>query len=63
MAKYVIQSEQGAAPRGAYSQGRRAGDFIAAEQVIPAGWFLPGHSPGFRKCRSKAQSLRRQTDG
>ena len=28
MAKYVIQSEQGAAPRGAYSQGWRAGDFI-----------------------------------
>jgi len=28
MAKYVIQSEQAAAPRGAYSQGWRAGDFI-----------------------------------
>jgi len=28
MSKYVIQSEQGAAPRGAYSQGWRAGDFI-----------------------------------
>jgi len=28
MAKYVIQSKQGAPPRGAYSQGWRAGDFI-----------------------------------
>jgi 2-iminobutanoate/2-iminopropanoate deaminase len=28
MAKYVIQTEQGAAPQGAYSQGWRAGDFI-----------------------------------
>src|SRR5207245_10605147 len=28
MAKYVIQSKRGAPPRGAYSQGWRAGDFI-----------------------------------
>lgn len=28
MAKYVIQSERGAPPLGAYSQGWRAGDFI-----------------------------------
>ena len=28
MAKYVIQSKQGAPPAGAYSQGWRAGDFI-----------------------------------
>lgn len=28
MAKYVIQTSQGAAPQGAYSQGWRAGDFI-----------------------------------
>jgi 2-iminobutanoate/2-iminopropanoate deaminase len=28
MAKYVIQSKSGAPPRGAYSQGWRAGDFI-----------------------------------
>src|SRR5437868_3438754 len=28
MAKYVIQSERGAPPRGAYSQGWRAGDYI-----------------------------------
>lgn len=28
MAKHVIQTEQGAPPRGAYSQGWRAGDFI-----------------------------------
>jgi 2-iminobutanoate/2-iminopropanoate deaminase len=28
MAKYTIQSKDGAPPRGAYSQGWRAGDFI-----------------------------------
>ena len=28
MAKHVIQSKQGAPPRGAYSQGWRAGDFV-----------------------------------
>ncbi|HEY6370264.1 MAG TPA: Rid family hydrolase [Candidatus Sulfotelmatobacter sp.] len=28
MGKYVIQTAKGAAPRGAYSQGWRAGDFI-----------------------------------
>jgi 2-iminobutanoate/2-iminopropanoate deaminase len=28
MSKYVIQSRRGAPPRGAYSQGWRAGDFI-----------------------------------
>jgi 2-iminobutanoate/2-iminopropanoate deaminase len=28
MAKYVIQSQRGAPPQGAYSQGWRAGDFI-----------------------------------
>jgi 2-iminobutanoate/2-iminopropanoate deaminase len=28
MAKYVIQSKRGAPPRGAYSQGWRAGDFV-----------------------------------
>ena len=28
MTKYVIQTKQGAAPQGAYSQGWRAGDFI-----------------------------------
>lgn len=28
MAKYAIQSKRGAPPRGAYSQGWRAGDFI-----------------------------------
>ena len=28
MAKYVIQTDQGATPQGAYSQGWRAGDFI-----------------------------------
>ena len=28
MAKYMIQSKRGAPPRGAYSQGWRAGDFL-----------------------------------
>ena len=28
MSKYVIQSKRGAPPRGAYSQGWRAGDFV-----------------------------------
>jgi 2-iminobutanoate/2-iminopropanoate deaminase len=28
MTKYVIQSKRGAPPRGAYSQGWRAGDFV-----------------------------------
>jgi len=28
MAKYAIQSKRGAPPRGAYSQGWRAGDFV-----------------------------------
>jgi 2-iminobutanoate/2-iminopropanoate deaminase len=28
MAKYVIQTKRGAPPRGAYSQGWRAGDFV-----------------------------------
>src|SRR5438270_13727506 len=28
MPKYVIQSKRGAPPRGAYSQGLRAGDFV-----------------------------------
>lgn len=28
MAKYVIQTQQGQSPQGAYSQGWRAGDFI-----------------------------------
>lgn len=36
MAKYEIQSKQGAPPRGAYSQGWRAGDFI----------FVTGTGPG-----------------
>src|ERR1700733_11155947 len=36
MAKYEIQSKRGAPPRGAYSQGWRAGDFI----------FVTGTGPG-----------------
>jgi 2-iminobutanoate/2-iminopropanoate deaminase len=35
VAKYVIQSQRGEPPQGAYSQGWRAGDFI----------FLPGTGP------------------
>jgi 2-iminobutanoate/2-iminopropanoate deaminase len=36
MAKYEIQSQQGAAPRGAYSQGWRAGDFIFVTGTGPS---------------------------
>jgi 2-iminobutanoate/2-iminopropanoate deaminase len=37
MAKYVIQSDEGAAPLGAYSQGWRAGDFIYVTGTGPVG--------------------------
>ena len=36
MAKYEIQSKQGAPPRGAYSQGWRAGDFIFVTGTGPS---------------------------
>jgi len=36
MAKYVIQSQKGAPPRGAYSQGWRAGDFIFVTGTGPS---------------------------
>jgi len=36
MAKYVIQSKKGAPPRGAYSQGWRAGDFIFVTGTGPS---------------------------
>jgi 2-iminobutanoate/2-iminopropanoate deaminase len=36
MAKYVIQSKQGAPPRGAYSQGWRAGDFVFVTGTGPS---------------------------
>jgi 2-iminobutanoate/2-iminopropanoate deaminase len=37
MAKYVIQSDEGAVPLGAYSQGWRAGDFIYVTGTGPVG--------------------------
>ena len=37
MAKYVIQSTEGAPPAGAYSQGGRAGDFIYVTGTGPIG--------------------------
>jgi 2-iminobutanoate/2-iminopropanoate deaminase len=37
MAKYVIQSSEGAPPAGAYSQGWRAGDFIYVTGTGPIG--------------------------
>jgi 2-iminobutanoate/2-iminopropanoate deaminase len=36
MAKYEIQSKSGAPPRGAYSQGWRAGDFIFVTGTGPS---------------------------
>lgn len=36
MAKYVIQSKKGAPPRGAYSQGWRAGDFLFVTGTGPS---------------------------
>jgi len=37
MAKYVIQTDKGASPLGAYSQGWRAGDFIFVTGTGPIG--------------------------
>jgi 2-iminobutanoate/2-iminopropanoate deaminase len=37
MAKYVIQTKRGAPPRGAYSQGWRAGDFLFVTGTGPIG--------------------------
>ena len=37
MARYVIQTDVGAPPRGAYSQGWRAGDFIFVTGTGPIG--------------------------
>lgn len=37
MAKYVIQSDEGAVPLGAYSQGWHAGDFIYVTGTGPVG--------------------------
>ncbi len=53
MAKHVIQTEQGAAPRGAYSQGWRAGDFI----------FVTGTGPVDAKTGNLAgESIEQQTE-
>jgi 2-iminobutanoate/2-iminopropanoate deaminase len=37
LAKHVIQTDKGAPPRGAYSQGWRAGDFIFVTGTGPIG--------------------------
>jgi 2-iminobutanoate/2-iminopropanoate deaminase len=37
MAKHVIETDKGAPPRGAYSQGWRAGDFVFATGTGPIG--------------------------
>lgn len=37
MAKHIIQTDKGAPPRGAYSQGWRAGDFIFVAGSGPIG--------------------------
>ena len=47
MAKYVIQTKRGAPPRGAYSQGWRAGDFLfvtGTGPIDPATGELVGNS-------------------
>jgi 2-iminobutanoate/2-iminopropanoate deaminase len=47
MAKYVIQTERGAPPRGAYSQGWRAGDFLfvtGTGPIDPATGALAGNN-------------------
>jgi 2-iminobutanoate/2-iminopropanoate deaminase len=53
MAKYVIQTERGAAPQGAYSQGWRAGDFI----------FVTGTGPvDARSGKLSGESIEEQTE-
>ena len=53
MAKHVIQTDQGAAPQGAYSQGWRAGDFI----------FVTGTGPVDAKTgKLSGESIEEQTD-
>ena len=53
MAKHVIQTDRGAAPQGAYSQGWRAGDFI----------FVTGTGPVDAKTgKLSGESIEEQTD-
>jgi len=52
MAKYVIQTQRGAAPQGAYSQGWRAGDFI----------FVTGTGPVDKTGELSGQSIEEQTE-
>ena len=53
MRKYVIQTQRGAAPQGAYSQGWRAGDFI----------FVTGTGPVDAKTGNLAgESIEQQTE-
>jgi len=46
MAKYEIQSKRGAPPRGAYSQGWRAGDFIFVSGQGPVDPITDQLAPG-----------------
>ncbi len=53
MAKYVIQTDRGAAPQGAYAQGWRAGDFI----------FVTGTGPVDAKTgKLSGESIEEQTE-
>ena len=52
MAKYVIQTDKGAPPLGAYSQGWRAGDFI----------FVTGTGPIGLDGKVKGATIQEQTD-
>lgn len=53
MAKYVIQTDRGAAPQGAYAQGWRAGDFI----------FVTGTGPVDSKTgKLSGESIEEQTE-
>jgi 2-iminobutanoate/2-iminopropanoate deaminase len=52
MAKYVIQTDKGAPPLGAYSQGWRAGDFI----------FVTGTGPIGPDGKVKGTTIEEQTD-
>ena len=52
MAKHVIQTDKGAPPRGAYSQGWRAGDFV----------FVTGSGPIGPDGSVKGETIEEQTE-
>jgi len=52
VAKHVIQTDKGAPPRGAYSQGWRAGDFV----------FVTGSGPIGSDGAVKGQTIEEQTE-